>query len=292
MAQSTAGSDLTLIINSSCTISAVLSGASFLAGPLAPGTMVSIFGSEIGPATAVGLQLDSSGQVATILGGGRFLFDGIAAPLLFVQARQVNAVIPYEVNAETGSVVKIEFQGKTCAPVGVPLADSSPGLFTLDSSGKGQGLNLNEDGTLNSASNPALKGSVVVLYATGGGETNPSVASGTVTTEPLPKLRLPVSLTVGGVPAETLYVGAASNPWSGLLQLNVQIPDGAPTGDAVSLVLTIGGAKPARSYSRFALIVQACGGSSPLAHSRARGKNPPHITPPRRLQERLWNLFG
>ena len=242
MAQSTAGSDLTLIINSSCTISAVVNGASFLAGPLAPGTMVSIFGSEIGPAAAIGLQLDSSGQVATILGGSRVLFDGIAAPLLFVQARQVNAVIPYEVNAETGSVVKIELQGKTCAPVGVPLTDSSPGLFTLDSSGKGQGLILNEDGALNSASNPALKGSVVVLYATGGGQTDPSVASGTVTTEPLPKLRLPVSLTVGGVLAETPYVGAAPNLSAGLLQLNVRIPDDAPTGDAVSLVLTIGSA--------------------------------------------------
>src|SRR5262249_30496384 len=158
---------------------------SFLSGPLAPGTMISVLGSEIGPATAVGLQLDSAPQVATILGGSRVLFDGIAAPLLSVQARQVNAVIPDEVAGKNPSLVQVEFRGKLSAPMNVPLTDSSPGLFTLDSSGKGQGLILNDDATLNSAANPALKGSVVVLYATGGGQTDPPVLIGTLMTDPL-----------------------------------------------------------------------------------------------------------
>ena len=124
----------------------------------------------------------------------------------------------------------------------VPLTDSSPGLFTVDSSGRGQGIILNQDATPNSASNPALEGSVVVLYATGGGQTDPPGVSGSLTAEPWPKPHLPVSVTVGGLPAETLYAGAAPGLLAGLLQLNVRIPEGAPSGSAVPVVLTIGNA--------------------------------------------------
>ena len=241
-AQATAGSEFTLTINSPGSISAVVNGASFLSGPVAPGTIISLFGSEIGPAAGVGLQLNSSGQMGTLLGGSRVLFDGVPAPLISVQARQVNAVVPYEVAGKTRSVVQIEFQGKTSAGVTVPLTDSSPGLFTLDSSGKGQGVILNQDATPNSASNPALEGSVVVLYATGGGQTDPPSVSGSLTAEPWPKPHFPVSVTVGGLPAETLYAGTAPGLLAGLLQLNVRIPEGAPSGSAVPIALTIGNA--------------------------------------------------
>src|SRR5207237_10750998 len=78
-AKAAAGSEFTLTINSPGAISAVVNGASFLSGPLAPGTIISIFGSDIGPVAGVGFQLNSSGQVATLLGGSRVLFDGVPA---------------------------------------------------------------------------------------------------------------------------------------------------------------------------------------------------------------------
>jgi len=239
-AQATAAFEFTLTVSPPGSISAVVNGASFLPGGLAPGTIISIFGSEIGPAGVVGLQLASSGRVATLLGGARVLFDGVPAPLISVQARQVNAVVPYEVAGKSGAAVQIEFQGKLSEAVTVPLRDSSPGLFTLDSSGKGQGAILNGDGALNSESNPAPKGSVVVLYATGAGQTDPPGVSGSIAAEPWQKPRLSVSVTIGGLPAEILYAGAAPGLLAGLLQLNVRTPEGAPSGSAVPVALTIG----------------------------------------------------
>jgi CheY-like chemotaxis protein len=103
---------------------------------------------------------------------------------------------------------------------------------------------LNEKGCCNSARNPAARGSIAVLYATGAGQTSPPGVDGNIPPTgrmadyPVPEL--PVRVTVGGQTAEILYAGAAPHAVSGLLQVNFRVPANAPTGDAVPLVLTVG----------------------------------------------------
>jgi uncharacterized protein (TIGR03437 family) len=112
----------------------------------------------------------------------------------------------------------------------IPLAASAPGLFNVA---------LNQDLTRNSASNPAAQGSIVVLYGTGAGQTNPAGVDGEVTGKILPKPVLPVSVTIDGKPAKVLYAGAAGGTVSGVIQVNVRLPDDIQSGP-VPVALRVG----------------------------------------------------
>ncbi len=223
--------------------SGVVNGAHMGAGPVAPGEIISIFGSGLGPETLTGLRLNEFGQVATSLVEVQVTFDNIPAPLLFVQARQLSAIVPYAVAGTTDTRVQVQYKGLRSSAVTLKVTPSAPGVFTLDSSGKGPGAILNENFTVNTATNRAQKGSVVILYATGEGSTDPQVADGLLASpQVLPKPRLPVSVKIGGLDAEVLYAGSAPGLVVGLLQVNVRIPPTVPSGSAVPVLLTIGGA--------------------------------------------------
>jgi uncharacterized protein (TIGR03437 family) len=121
------------------------------------------------------------------------------------------------------------------------VAPSAPGIFTQDGK-QGSILNVNSDGTvtLNTTNARAAAGSTIEVYATGEGQTSPSGADGVLNNGPtLPKPLLPVSVTIGGKPAQVSYAGAAPQGVAGFMQLNVVIPSGLSPG-AQSLVLTIG----------------------------------------------------
>ncbi len=85
----------------------------------------------------------------------------------------------------------VTYQGQTSAPITVAVASSAPGLFTLDSTGKGQAAAVNSNGSINAASNPAPIGSILSFYATGEGQTTPSGVDGKPGTTPLPRPNLP-----------------------------------------------------------------------------------------------------
>ena len=176
------------------------------------------------------------------------LFDNVAAPVVYSVKGQVEAVVPYEVSHRRSTQVAIEYEGKRSRPVSLPIVDSAPALFTLDSSGKGQAAMLNETGCCNSVRNPATRGTIASLYATGEGRPR----------QP-PPFVFPVKVTVGGVPAEILY---ANNV--GELVVNFRVPLNAPTGGAVPLVLTVGESRSTdgvtmavRSSNRGILIVDS-----------------------------------
>ena len=105
--------------------------------------------------------------------------------------------------------------------------------------GTGNAVIVNQDGSINSDQNPAPRGSIVVLYATGEGQTNPAGVTGQPAQSPFPKPVLPVSLTIGGIAAGVLWAGEAPG-FVGLLQINAQVPSGfVPPGD-LPVVLTVG----------------------------------------------------
>ena len=222
----------------SLAVSAVTNAASNLAGPVALGEIVTLYGSGLGPTQLVKATLGSDGLYGGQLAGTSVFFNGIAAPMIYSSATQVAAIVPYEITGATAQVT-VTYQGQTTTRFSVPIVSSAPGIFSLDSTGQGQAAAINQDGiTINGAANPARIGDVISLYATGEGQTTPGGVDGKPASAPLPQPNLPVSVTIGGQRAQFLpYVGGAPGEVAGLLQINVQIPSRIQTGNAVPVVV-------------------------------------------------------
>jgi len=221
----------------------IANAASFATGPLSPGEIVSLFGSGMGPAALASLTVNGFGFVDTTLAGTRVLFDGLPAPLVYTSSGQVSAVVPYATAGQPATKVQVEYLGQPSTAASYSLAPTSPGIFKLGDAGGGVGIwVVNQDNTLNSPANPATAGSIVVFYATGAGQTNPSGVDGSVATAPFPVPTQKVSVTITGVPATLLYQGAAPYEIAGLLQINAVIPGGLAPSDNAPLVLTVGNA--------------------------------------------------
>lgn len=176
---------------------AVLNGASLQAGSIAPDQVLTVFGARFTP-------------------DARVSFNCIPAQVVFSSASQINVIVPADVAASRFAELRID----SSWPVTLPVAAAAPGLFTTDSSGKGQAQALNEDGTVNSVDVRAAAGSLVTLFATG-------VAVGSV------------AATVAGLPATD--VAALSGGTAGVVRVIVRIPSAAATGDAVPVVLNSAG---------------------------------------------------
>jgi uncharacterized protein (TIGR03437 family) len=224
-------------------VTSIVNGASFLAGPVSPGELVSIFGTNLGPTTGINFTPDNS-HVDTTLGGTTVTFNGVAAPLTYVGALQINAIVPYEVaEVAPGSSINVtvNYNGVISASFMVTTTATAPGIFSANQTGNGQGAILNSNESANNASNPAPKGSTVSIYATGEGLLTPPVATGSMSgpSLPLPKPVANVSVTIGGQPAAISYAGEAPTLVSGVLQVNVTIPNNINSQNQL-VVLTIG----------------------------------------------------
>jgi len=191
----------------------------------------------MGPATIATATVNALGLIDNTLAGTRVLFDGVPAPLVYTSAGQVSAVVPYATAGKASTMVQVQYQGQLSSAQQFVLASATPGIFELGSS---QWV-LNQDGTVNSPANPAAAGSVVVFYATGGGQTNPAGIDGSLAAVPLPSPVGKVSVTMGGANATILYAGAAPGLVAGLLQINVRVPSGLPSSAPAALVVNIGG---------------------------------------------------
>jgi uncharacterized protein (TIGR03437 family) len=230
-------------------ILAVTNAASFATGAVSPGEIVTLWGNGIGPATPAYATIDpTTGKLATTIGGVEVLFNGIAAPMIYAGATQISAVVPYEMAPVASPGVWIKSAGQTSSAFQVTSAATAPGLFTQNSQGFGPGSILNQDGiTLNGPDSPAAKGSIVTVYMTGEGQTNPPGVTGAITAATLPPPQVtpapvqPIQVTIGGQPAPNVtYAGEAPFFAAGLMQLNVQVPSTAPSG-ALPIVVSIGG---------------------------------------------------
>ncbi len=221
----------------------VANAASYAATAVAPGQIITIFGSGIGPPSIATLQLSPDGlSIAKTLAGTRVLFDGVPAPLIFVLDSQISAIVPYAVAGSGSTQLQVEFNGVRSNVVILEVAPAAPGLFTLDLSGKGAAAVLNaSDFTGISASNPAARGSVILIYGTGEGQSNPPGVDGKLTASELPTPVQQVTVTIGGIDAKVLYAGGAPGLVAGLLQINVEVPAGVTPGSAVPLTVRVAG---------------------------------------------------
>lgn len=170
------------------------------------GEIFTLKGTGIGPRTAAFEKIGPDGKVSNELAGVQVFFDDIPAPLLYVQAQQINAVVPWEIvglnTAVNNSIqVHVKYNGTSSNVSSIPISLAAPGIFLTDYS-TGQAAVLNADGTPNSPSHPAKRGSVVAFFGTGGGNTNPAaVTGGFWPTSPLAYLMQPVTVQISGVDA-------------------------------------------------------------------------------------------
>jgi uncharacterized protein (TIGR03437 family) len=181
----------------------VLNGASLLPGPVAPGEVITLIGSSLG----------------TELANTRVLWNGVPAPLLYAAPSQINVAVPYAVAGAGTAVLVVESQGYKRAELTLPVERASPGLFTSDGTGAGQGLILNEDSTPNSPSNPAARGSLITLFGTGAGEME-GEGEGR-------RPRLPVSAQIGGVEAEVVSSAPLAGLAADVLRIVCRVPGGS-----------------------------------------------------------------
>jgi endo-1,4-beta-xylanase len=196
---------------------AMVNAASYQGGSVSPGEVIAIFGVNCT-------------QVS---------FDDIAAPFIYSLPGQASVVVPYETDGKPQTTVQYAFNGLMSNTVTIPVKPASPGIFALDASGKGAGAILNQDNSVNTTENPASAGSVIQIFATGGG----TILGGAVDGAPAPgpgSQTLPVSATIGGVGAGVLYAGPAPGLVNGVLQVNVAVPVGLPAG-AQPIVISVGG---------------------------------------------------
>jgi uncharacterized protein (TIGR03437 family) len=222
-------------------VRSILNAASLLPGPIAPGEIITVTGLGLGPTVGAGPNLLASGAVDTLVAGTRLLFDGIPGPLLFVRADQINAIVPYTLNGRTGTNMQVEISGVRSDPIGLQVQSTAPALFSIDGSGRGQTAIVNQDGTINSAASPAARGDIIAIFGTGEGQTTPPGQDGRIVTTDLRTPIAPVSVKIGGVPAEVRYVGSAPGEVLGLFQLNVVVPAGLVSGPQLPVDILMGG---------------------------------------------------
>ncbi len=226
-------------------IEGAASGPSLLAGQnsaggaslttVAPYELISLYGLTIGPPVPVGGQV-VNGAFTTSLSGYQVLFDGAAAPLLYAGAGQINAVVPSGVSGKASTKVQIVTpQGTVDGPT-MFVASVEPSVFV--NSQTGLAAAVNQDGTVNSASNPAKPGSIVTVFVSGGG-------SGYYSDGALVPLGIFSSyeevLGISGLLSlEVEFAGAAPGMVAGVVQINFRVPSSLQPGSTFAFSFQIG----------------------------------------------------
>lgn len=234
----------------------VLNAASFLTGSVAPGEIVSIFGAQMGPAAGVSGQLNADGRLDTSLAGVTVQFDGIPAPLFYVRSDQINAQVPYATSGKSVTGVKVLYQSATSSESSLPVTLAAPAIFAYSDDGT-RAVVLNQSGAFNSATNPAIPGEFITLFATGEGQTNPPGIDGKPADAPYPLPIAPVTLQIDAQNADIQYAGAAPG-FAGLMQMNARVPASIAGRGIVPVQLFVGGVSSPR-------VTMAVQGPSPCA---------------------------
>lgn len=219
----------------------IVNSATLTTGNIAPGEIVSIFGSNLGTTQGRTLEFSEPRQVSTDLAQTQVWFDGSAGTLLYAGSGQINVVAPFRLAGETSSRIQVWYQGIPSAIISMPVSPASPGIFTQDGSGKNAGAILNQDGSLNTPAQPAAAGTIVSVYGEGGGGYQPALSDGQQDIY-ADSLVSNVQVLLNGTPVPALYAGSAPDLVAGVVQVNFQIPPDFPPSSAAVVQLSIAGA--------------------------------------------------
>jgi len=229
-------------------VQAIVSAASYASGGVSPGEFVTLFGTEIGPATPAGMSV-IGGYATLVLQNVSVAIDGKNAAMIYVSQNQITVQVPYDVTLGLGRVVVVNNNGVIASGT-VDTVATAPGLFALNGNGLGQCAALTysmKSGTysVNGTTSPALIGDIMVFYMTGEGiyDLTPSPATGYIipaTLNPLPQLSPLPAVTIGGAAATVQYAGPVVGGMLGVLQINAVVPAAATTGNATPVSIVIG----------------------------------------------------
>lgn len=209
-------------------------------GFVTPGEIVSLLGVGIGPETGASTSPGANGLLPVEASGVQVFFDELAAPLMYVQAGQINAQVPWEIAGRSSTQVQVIYNGVATNSESMAVLSTAPGLFYLNyPSALLQGAILNQDGSVNSVNNPAKVGNVVAMFGTGGGKASvPGVTGGYWGTGASTLLASPAVAFIAELNAPVVYAGTAPMLLSGFFQINVRIPPGLPIPPAGQAVVS------------------------------------------------------
>jgi uncharacterized protein (TIGR03437 family) len=208
-----------------CLSPAVLNAATMSSdGVVAPGEITTLTGLGIGPETGVAYTPDAQGRAPRALAGVQVLFDGQPAPLLYVQSRQINVLAPFELALYTSPTITVQYNNATVGSTRAGVTTGYPGIFRGNLGVSSEAAAVNQDGTINSRSNPAAPGSVVSVWGTGFGSINPPCTTGGLNPPTAVDLDQTVTLEdiKQGNPAA--YAGSAPGMLCGVDQINMVVP--------------------------------------------------------------------
>ena len=211
---------------------------------LAPGTIAAIFGSNLTDGSsclppACNPTFGSNGRLNTTMSGAQVTINGTPIPIFYSLPGQLGVQIPTELTG-TSATVQVTVGGRTSALKTISLSPVSSGIFSFSGDGQGAGAITHADGSPVLPSNPAHRGEVVIIYATGLGQVTPFVPTGAPPTGTSATLAGTV-VTIDNIAVLPEFSGLAGC-CVGLNQVNVRIPGNTRLGTDVSVVLTVGGA--------------------------------------------------
>jgi uncharacterized protein (TIGR03437 family) len=213
----------------------VVNTASFApaGSPIAPGEFAALYGSGLAPS----LQVATTTTFPATLGGVSVTMNNLPAPLYFVSGTQIAALVPFNLQGQRATIV-VDNNGAKSNPVDVPIAPTAPGIFSLDKNGIGPGAILHPDFRVVTAGSPAKRGETIQVYLTGLGPVAPTIADGAPGrgAEPFNRTTQTPKVHIGSKVGTVTYSGLAPG-LPGLYQLNVVIPNDAPTGSAIPLAI-------------------------------------------------------
>jgi uncharacterized protein (TIGR03437 family) len=205
----------------SLSASGVVNAFSKRPGPVAPGQIVSLLGSGLGPDAGVSASWNSNGELPRALAGVTVLFQDIPSPIYSVQSGRIDVQAPYEIAGLRQVSIVVNTGAGSSSAVEVPVVDVNAGLHSSI---------FRLDGTVITEDNPAGAGEVVSLFATGYGQTVPAAATGRSSDAENPARPLAnIAVRVGENEAEILFAGQAPAT-AGVLQINTRLPEGAGAG--------------------------------------------------------------
>jgi len=220
-------------------LAGVQHAATYVSGSVTPGEVAVFFGELFGPAT-IAVASANGDTFPSSVGNTQVLFDGNPAPMIYAAKNQVSAMVPFGLATKTSTQVQIVYNGVKSDAITVPVVSALPGLFSIDSSGGGQGAIFNQDGGLNSIANPAPAGTIVVLFGTGAGQTTPAGEDGKLALTTFPTPLQPVTVFFEGAQGNVLYGAQAPTLIQGVLQINVRIPATVKPSPGVPIVVKVG----------------------------------------------------
>ena len=224
--------------------SGVTSMANPMPTPLVPGSLSTLFGTNLAAGT---VSVSASPTLPTMLGDVTVEVGGFPAALFYVSPTQINFQVPWELEGFDRTTL-IVFNGTlTSAPLQVNVVPAAPTLFSTSGTGTGQGAILIAGPEVLAApagaftgSRPVRRSEFLEIYATGLGPVSRLQSDGNPKPPTFPALSRTPTVTIGGIPAAVSFSGLTPGT-VGLFQINVQVPDGVASGSSVPVSIAVYG---------------------------------------------------